>query len=55
MIIEDINRGRCRYCTDIRMKDKMATKSMVATDMRLSVNVCAEEKKGRAIYGWLIC
>ena len=28
---------------------------MVATDMRRSVNVGAEENKSRAIDGWLIC
>jgi hypothetical protein len=33
----------------------MATKCMVATDTRLSVNIGAEEKKGRDIDGWLIC
>jgi hypothetical protein len=31
----------------------MATKDMFATEMRLSVNVGAEENKGRAIDGWL--
>jgi hypothetical protein len=33
----------------------MAAEDMVAADMRRSVNVGAEEKKGRAIDAGLIC
>ena len=55
-IIGDMNRGSCRYCMDIRLtKEKRFATNMAASDVRRSVNVGAEGKRGIAVDGRLKC